>query len=312
METNKHKLSGFLSISQEVQDALMHHQPILALESTVLTHGLPYPQNIDVAYQLEAIARETNVTPATVAIINGKIKIGLSHDDIQMLAEKKAHKASVRDLGLMISQKASAGTTVALTAMLSTLAGIRVFSTGGIGGVHFGDEMDVSADLVEMSRQPIAIISAGPKAILDIGRTLEVLESYSVPIVGFNTHYVPAFYSRTSAYSLPHSFDTINALTQYVYVHHTLSLSSAVLIMNPIPAIDEIPEQIIQPVIHHALQKAKEHGIKGKALTPFLLAELNKLTDGQSVQANLALLKNNVTVGAALSKQLILHAQSIG
>jgi len=292
-----------LLFSQEVQHALTHDLPILALESTVITHGLPYPENIEIAHQLETIARDMQVTPATIAIIDGNIKIGLTKNEFEVLAAKKAHKASVRDLSYMINQKACAGTTVALTAMLSHRAGIRVFATGGIGGVHVGDEMDISADLFEMSRQPIAIISAGPKAILDIGRTLEVLETYSVPLVGFKTGCVPAFYSRTSPYLLPYSFNTIEGLADYVHTHQAFSPSS-VLIMNPIPAANEIHEDLIQPVIAQALKAAAKQEIHGKALTPFLLAELNRLTAGNSVSANVALLKNNVSVGAALAKQL--------
>lgn len=304
MKAKENKLFEFLSFSPEVKQAFVDHKPILALESTVLTHGLPSPINIDIAHELEQLAREKGAVPATMALLNGVIKIGLTANDIAELGNGRAEKASVRDLAYMIANKKSAGTTVALTAYLAHLVGIHVFATGGIGGVHRGDDLDISADLFEISKTPITIISAGPKAILDIPRTLEVLETYSVPVIGYGTTTVPAFYSRTSKYNIPFTINTLHDMTCMIKTHRYLQPNTGILIMNPISSVDEIPETVIEPVILKALEKAKLLGIKGKDTTPFLLSELHQITDGLSLKANISLLKNNVALGATLAKSL--------
>jgi len=304
MNPKENKMAEFLTFSCEVKTAITENKPVLALESTVITHGLPNPRNIEVALQLEQTARTHGALPATIAILNGKVKIGLSHDEIAQLASCKAGKASVRDLSYVIANKQSAGTTVALTAKLASLVGIRVFATGGIGGVHYGDGFDVSADLFAMTHSPIAIVSAGPKAILDIGRTIEILDSLSVPVIGFQTKFVPAFYSAESPFRIPYTIDSIDALVHYINIHQQLQLKTSVMIMNPVPKQVEIPSHIITPVIQQALITAQEKSITGKEITPFLLAELNKLTNGGSVKTNIALLNNNVELGAKLARKL--------
>ena len=305
MRTKTNIMKEFLSLSPEVTAALADNKPILALESTVITHGLPYPTNLEVALQLEQRAKDEGAVPATIAILNGKCKIGLTADEMTQLADGKASKASCRDLAYMVSKTLSAGTTVALTAMLAHHAGISVFATGGIGGVHYGDSLDISADLYEISQTPIAIISAGPKAILDTARTLEVLETYSVPVIAYQTNCIPAFYSRHSAHKAPLTADTLAELTACIKTHRDLALPSGILVMNPIPVQDEIPASSIEPSIQTALAKAEALNIKGKEITPFLLAELTTLTKGKSLQANIALLNNNVTLGAKLARSLI-------
>lgn len=304
MQTKKRNLTELLSFSAEITQAINDKQPILALESTVITHGLPSPTNVDVAFTLENIAREQGVIPATIAILNGSIKIGLTQEEMTHLANGQATKASIRDLAYVMATKQSAGTTVALTAYLAHLAGISLFATGGIGGVHRGDEADISADLLAISQTPVTIISAGPKAILDIPRTLEVLETISVPIVGYQTTCIPAFYSASSQYAAPYSINTVDQLAALIHTQRELQLPSGILVMNPIPVADEIPAATIEPAIQAALEKATARNIKGKQITPFLLAELTALTQGKSLQANIALLKNNVQLGAQLAIKL--------
>src|SRR5579871_3998995 len=303
MRANSNRMFDFFSFSDEIKTAFAEHKPVLALESTVLTHGLPYPDNINVAKTLEDIARHHGVVPATIAILNGKIKVGLTDDEIVKLVTSQAVKASVRDLSHVIMNKQSAGTTVALTAFIAHQAGISVFATGGIGGVHYGNDLDISADLLEISRTPLTIISAGPKAILDIAKTLEVLETYSVPIIGYRTKTVPLFYSRTSQYPVPIYADSLETVISYLKTHYQFNMHSGVLIMNPIDEANEIPAKKIEPLIDQALQKAKELCISGKSITPFLLSELNQITKGESLTANIALLKNNVTLGAKIANK---------
>lgn len=301
MKTKENRLANFLSVSDEVSNAITQKKPVLALESTVITHGLPSPTNLEVAHELENIARSMGATPATIAILDGKLKIGLTHDEMIQLATHHAEKASVRDLAYCVSQKKTAGTTVALTAFLARMAGIAFFSTGGIGGVHRGDDLDISADLLEISRTAVTIISAGPKAILDIAQTLEVLETYSVPVVGYKTTMIPAFYSCTSQFPAPFTIDTIEELVAFIRTQHNLQIPSGILVMNPIPEADEIPATTIEPMIVAALKKATAQNIRGKKITPFLLSELNQLTQGMSLKTNVSLLKNNVRLGASLA-----------
>lgn len=301
MKTKQNGMFDFLSFSTEVGNAIAEKKPILAIESTVISHGLPYPQNLEVAQELEACARQNQVVPAIIAVIDGVIKIGLTIEEIIKLADNTPLKASCRDLAYVVAQKKCAGTTVALTAMIAAKAHIKVFATGGIGGVHRGESFDISADLTAITKTPLAIISSGPKAILDIPRTMEMLEMLSVPTFGYQTSVMPLFYSSESDYPLPYCIDSDEALVDVVKTHYAMGLESACLIMNPIPKEDEIPFGNIEPVIEKALVKAAALNISGKNTTPFLLEELNQLTNGMSVKANIALLKNNICLGARIA-----------
>ncbi|KTD71492.1 MULTISPECIES: pseudouridine-5'-phosphate glycosidase [Legionella] len=298
-------MQQFFDYSPEVQSALEHQKPILALESTIISHGMPYPDNFETARAVEQIVRDQNVTPATIAVIEGKIKIGLTADELQQFAcNKNVLKASRRDLPFIIANKHSAGTTVAATLFCAAKAGIKLFATGGIGGVHRGDAQDVSADLIEISRTPIAVICAGAKAILDLPRTLEFLETMSVPVIGYRTKVLPAFYTDATHYQLPIWADDIPTLANILTAHWEIGMSSGVLITNPIPTEFNIPMEIIEPVIRNAIQKAEQNNISGKALTPFLLSEVTQLTQGKSLLANIALIKNNARLGAELARAI--------
>lgn len=295
----------YFEYSAEVKDAISNKKPVLALESTIITHGMPYPQNLETAQAVEAIARTNNVTPATIAIMNGKIKIGLNDDELNSLAEnKKSLKASKRDIPFILSTGKNAGTTVAATLFCAGHAGIRVFATGGIGGVHHGDSMDISADLTELSRTPIAVVCAGAKAILDLPRTLEFLEMCSIPVIGYRTDNLPAFYTASTSYPLTCRVDDVSTLAKILEMHWRLGMTSGMLITNPIPLHDEIPAALIEPVIEKALQDAVEKHITGKDVTPFLLSEIAAVTKGKSLAANISLIKNNVKLGAELAAAL--------
>lgn len=298
-------MQQFFEFSDEVQLAIKNHQPILALESTLITHGLPHPQNIETALELEQIARSHGVTPATIAIINGKIKIGLTTEELNILVnDKNVTKASVRDLPYVLSQKLNAGTTVASTLFCADYAGIKIFATGGIGGVHRGEDADISADLIEIAKTPIAIICAGAKAILDLPRTLEFLESHSIPIVGYRTNTLPAFYTAETKHTLPSRVDDLPALAELLKIHWQLGMRSGMIIANPIPEEDEISADIIEPAIQYAISLAEINNIRGKEITPFLLNEMTKITEGKSLQANIQLIKNNVKLGAMLANKI--------
>lgn len=296
---------NYMDFSPEVKDALANNRPVLALESTIITHGMPYPENLKTAQQVEAVVRAQGVTPATIAIMNGKIKIGLSESELNRLVQdKQAMKASKRDIPIMLQQKVNAGTTVSATLFCAHRAGIKVFATGGIGGVHRGDALDISADLTELAQTPIAVICAGAKAILDLPRTLEYLETYSIPVIGFGTNKLPAFYTRESDYELPLRLNTIRELGDYLKLHWDLQLSSGILIMNPIPRETEIKAELINPAIERALKLAHEKNIIGKNMTPFLLKEVSEATQGKSLAANISLINHNVLLGAQLAREI--------
>lgn len=298
-------MQNFIEYSSEVRQAIENKQPILALESTIITHGLPYPHNLETAISLEKITRENNVTPATIAVLNGKIKIGLSQNELEHLSrDKNVRKVSRRDLAYAISQNISAGTTVAATLFCAAKTGIKVFATGGIGGVHRGDDFDISADLIELARNPVAVICAGAKAILDLPRTLEFLETFSVPVVGYRTPVLPAFYTDTTDYSLPASVNDVRSLVNMLQTHWQLGMSSGVLVTNPIPVEFAIRAEKIEPLIAKAIKQAIEQNICGKELTPFLLSEIASSTQGESIQANIALIENNVRLGAQVAATL--------
>lgn len=315
------KLPDYFVVSSEVRSALSSHQPVLALESTVITHGLPYPQNMQIATELEGIARKLDVTPATIVLINGKVHIGMGEAELKALSEQTQlaatqpgllHKIALRDIPLAIAKGYSGGTTVSATLYLAHLAGIKVFATGGIGGVHrdWQNSLDISADLQAISAYPVIIVTAGCKAILDIPATLEHLETMSVPVYGWQTDYCPAFYTSRTNYPLDRADDVLTIARAYQSLVSLSSLTdvnshaSGVVIMNPIPTTAEIPSEQIEPVILQALAEAAALGISGKAVTPWLLSKLNQITAGKSVTANLALLRNNVRLGSEIASAL--------
>jgi pseudouridine-5'-phosphate glycosidase len=294
-------------IASEVRDALAENRPVVALESTIIAHGMPHPQNLETAQALEQIIRDHGAVPATIAVIGGDYKVGLTAAELYVLAtEQNVLKLSVRDLPLAAAKRLHGATTVAATMRLAAKAGIRVFATGGIGGVHRGAEttFDISADLTEMAETPVAVVSAGAKSILDIGRTLEMLETLSVPVIAYRSDVFPAFYSRESGFAAPMRLDTPLEIAQFLKARWELSPEGGASIANPIPAADEIPAAKIEGVIQAALDEAARKGIAGKATTPFLLQRVNEVTAGASLKANIALVKNNARLGAEIAVAL--------
>jgi pseudouridine-5'-phosphate glycosidase len=297
----------FLQVTPEVADALASGQAVVALESTIVTHGMPYPQNLAMAGEVEAVIRTAGAVPATVAIMGGTIRVGLGSGDLEQLAETgmKAAKASRRDVAALLSAHTTAGTTVATTMQAAEMAGISLFATGGIGGVHRGAELsfDISADLEELSRTPVAVVCAGAKAILDLPKTLEVLETKGVPVIGYGTDDFPAFWTRSSGLRADHRLDTAEAVADLLETQFSLGLGG-VLIGNPIPAADAMEPAYIGAMIEQALADAASAGISGKATTPYLLKRIFELTGGKSLVANIALVKNNARVAAEIAVAL--------
>lgn len=294
-----------LSISQEVQAAFANQQPVVALESTIISHGMPYPQNVEMAKNVEQIIRDHGAVPATIAIMNGQFKIGLEEEDLQLLATAKdVVKVSRRDLSEVIAKKQIGATTVATTMIGAHLAGIKVFVTGGIGGVHRGyqEHMDVSADLEELGMTPVTVVCAGAKAILDLPRTLEYLETKGVPVVGYQTDYLPAFYSAQSEFKLTSRADSPQEIADRMKAADALGLQGGMLIANPIPTEYEIPNEEISQIIDQALAEEKAAGIHGKDSTPFLLAKIVELTEGRSLETNIQLVYHNAKVGAQIAQ----------
>lgn len=295
---------NLLSISKEVQDALETGKPIVALESTIISHGMPYPQNVEMAKTVEKIIRDNGAVPATIAIMDGQYKIGLEEADLERLAsEKPVAKVSRRDLAEVFAKKTLGATTVATTMIGAHLAGIKVFVTGGIGGVHRGVEetMDISADLEELGQTPVTVVCAGAKAILDLPRTLEYLETKGVPVVGYQTDYLPAFYTHTSEYKLNSRVEEAAEVADMIYYSEALGLKAGILVTNPIPVEHEIPHEQIEGIIQQAVQEADEKGIGGKDSTPFLLGKIVELTGGASLEANIQLVYNNAKLGAQIA-----------
>ena len=289
-------------IHPDVGYALSHGKPVVALESAVITHGLPRPVNLELARSMENIIREQGAIPATISMIDGMMVIGTSHDELNLLAENDAIiKISPRNIGVAISQKLSGGTTVAATLIAARTAGIRVFATGGIGGVHRGNPSDVSADLNELAHSPVVVICAGVKAILDIPATLEALETRGVPVFGYRTDDFPAFYTRKSGLSVDFRLETARDAHEIARAHWDAGCTSSLLVCNPIPAEDELDKARIDDAIDKAVESARREGITGAALTPFLLDKLNKATSGKSLKANLALLENNARLAAEIA-----------
>jgi pseudouridine-5'-phosphate glycosidase len=304
---NREMVSRFLDIAPEVRSALEQGGAVVALESTIITHGMPHPQNVATAREVEAVVRENGAVPATIAIIGGRIKVGLSEEELEWLGTARdVLKLSRADLPYAVATKRHGATTVAATMICAHLAGLRVFATGGIGGVHQGVEhtMDISADLDELARTPVAVVCAGAKAILDLPRTLEYLETRGVPVVGYQTDCFPAFWSRTSELAVPIRLDDPEAIADLIRTKEALGLDGGVLIANPVPSASEIPAGEMNGFIEAAVAEARRRGIVGKAVTPFLLSFLFESTGGRSLATNIALVKNNAALAARLAVSL--------
>ncbi len=296
-----------LAFSAEVQKARAHGRPIVALESTIITHGMPYPQNVDTAERVEAEIRAHGAVPATIAIMAGRIHIGLEADELQRLARAEdVAKLSRADLAFALAKGQTGATTVAATMICAHLAGIQVFATGGIGGVHRGAEesFDISADLEELAQTPVTVVAAGAKAILDLPKTLEVLETRGVPVIAFGQNELPAFWSRSSGLPAPLRADSAAEIAASHAMRARLGLPGGQLVANPIPADAEIPAATLRPHIEQALREAEAKGIAAKAVTPFLLQRIFELTKGASLTANIALVLNNARLAAAIAKAL--------
>jgi pseudouridine-5'-phosphate glycosidase len=300
----------YLSFSPEVANARTTGKPIVALESTIISHGMPYPQNVQTAREVEQIIRDAGAVPATIAIIGGKICVGLTDAQLEELGKSPdAIKVSRRDLAYVLSQGKLGATTVAATMICAHLAGIKVFVTGGIGGVHRGAEtsMDISADLQELARTNVAVVCAGVKSILDIGLTLEYLETHGVPVVAVGQPGFPAFFTRESGFNADFQLDTAAEQAAFITTKWTLGLDGGIVVSVPVPAADAMPKEEIDAITLRALQEAEENGVTGKKVTPFLLARIKTLTDGRSLMTNIALVKNNARTGAALARALQEH-----
>ncbi len=294
----------YLDISKEVLDGLRYYKPIVALESTIISHGMPHPENIDTALSLEKIIRDNGAIPATMGIINGRIKVGLNREEMEFLASSKdIIKTSRRDIPFVVGMGLSGGTTVSATMIFAQYTGIRVFATGGMGGVHRGADksFDISADLTELSYTNVAVVCAGVKAILDIGLTLEQLETLGVPVIGYGTDDFPAFYTRKSGFKVPMRVDNAQDCAKILKSKWDLNLDGGVIIANPIPQQYEAQREDIDKAIELALFEAEKNGIKGKEVTPYLLNKVKDITSGKSLEANMALVKNNALIAAQIA-----------
>ncbi len=300
-------MNEYLEFSKEVQEAIKNELPIVALESTIISHGMPYPQNIEMAERCEDIVRENGAVPVTIAIMDGKIKIGLSKEELNRLATaKNVAKVSRRDFAAVIAEGEIGATTVASTMICAEMAGIKFFVTGGIGGVHRGFEetMDVSADLEELCKTNVNVICAGAKSILDIPRTLEYLETKGVPVIGYKTDQLPAFFTRESGLKLAIRKDSLNEIAQLINAKDALELSGGTVIANPISEDDQLDKDYIDSIINEAVESANEEGISGKEMTPFLLSKIVDKTNGKSLEANISLVFNNAEIGSKLAVEL--------
>ena len=298
------KLNDYLDIHPDVEDAIKNKLPIVALESTIISHGMPYPDNIETALMVEDTVRSNNAIPATIAIINGRLKVGLSNKEIEFLAtNNKVRKVSRRDLAIAVSKKLSGSTTVASTMIIAKLANIAVFATGGIGGVHRGAEktFDISADLEELSKTNVCVVCAGPKAILDIGLTLEYLETKGVPVVGYKTSELPAFYSSKSGFNVDYRVDAALDIAEILKTKWDLSIKGGVLVTNPIPIAFELDFVMMNEAINEAIIEADKEKIIGKEITPYLLSKVNEITKGKSLDANIKLIQNNAALAAKIA-----------
>jgi len=299
-------LTKYLEIAPEIQKALANNQPIVALESTIISHGMPYPKNVETALQVEQTVRDEGAIPATIAILGGKLKAGLTREDITHLGKKGTDviKTSRRDILFLLARGLDGATTVASTMIIAELAGIPIFATGGIGGVHRGatSSLDISADLQELANTPVAVVCAGAKSILDLGLTLEYLETFGVTVVGFQTKEFPAFFSRKSGFGVDYSVDSAGELAKALRIKWDLGLKGGILVANPIPEEFELEYSFINQTIETAIAEAEKQGIEGKEITPFLLSKIEELTQGKSLEANIKLVLNNATLAAQLAK----------
>ena len=293
-------MNKYLDIAPEVREALEAGNPVVALESTIISHGMPYPQNVETALNVERIVRENGAVPATIAILGGRLKAGLSKEEIEYLGKTgtAVTKVSRRDLPVVVSKRMDGATTVATTMIIAAMAGIRVFATGGIGGVHRGAEttMDISADLEELAMTPVLVVCAGAKSILDLGLTLEYLETKGVPVIGYQTEELPAFYTRTSGFKVDYRLDTPEELAAAFHVKGEAGLAGGMLVTNPIPEQYSMDPNEINGVIARAVEEARSLGIHGKETTPFLLAKIKDITGGDSLAANIQLVYNNAAL----------------
>lgn len=298
----------YLEISEEVKTALAQGKPVVALESTIISHGMPYPKNVETALRVEKIIRENGAVPATIAIIKGKLKAGLSEEEITYLGKKglDVTKASRRDLPILAVRKEDGATTVAATMIIAALAGISVFATGGVGGVHRGAEttMDISADLEELAETPVVVVCAGCKSILDLGLTLEYLETKGVVVIGYQTNELPAFYTRNSGLSVDYRMDTPREIAEAFKAKEDLSLKGGMLVTNPIPEEFSMDASFINAKIDEAIKEAASLGIKGKETTPFLLDKIQQITGGESLASNIQLVYNNAALAAHIAGEL--------
>ena len=304
------EINRYLDKSPEVEAALKAGKSVVALESTIISHGMPYPQNVETALAVEQAIRDNGAVPATIAIIGGRLKAGLTKDEIEHLGKRgqAVPKASRRDLAVLVSKGSDGATTVTTTMTIAAMAGIKIFATGGIGGVHRGAEttMDISADLEELAMTPVMVICAGAKSILDLGLTLEYLETKGVPVIGYGTDELPAFYTRTSGFSVDYRLDTPEELAKAFKTKLDLGLKGGMLVTNPIPEEYSMDPTVINAAIDRAIDEAKEQGIHGKATTPFLLAKVKELTGGDSLAANIQLVLNNARLAAKTASALAL------
>ena len=301
-------MNNYLSISPEVKEALVAGKPVVALESTIISHGMPYPQNVQTALRVEQTIRDNGAVPATIAVIGGKLKAGCTNDEIEYLGKKgqAVTKASRRDLPVLVARGEDGATTVTTTMIIAAMAGIKVFATGGIGGVHRGAEttMDISADLEELAQTPVMVICAGAKSILDLGLTLEYLETKGVPVIGYGTDELPAFYTRHSGFGVDYRIDTPEELAAAFHAKLAMGLKGGMLVTNPIPEQYSMPADVINKAIDEAIAESQRLGIHGKATTPFLLAKVKDLTSGDSLAANIELVLNNARLAALTAAAL--------
>lgn len=301
-------MNKYLDISPEVQQALADGKPVVALESTIISHGMPYPKNVETAMLVEKTIRENGAVPATIAIIGGRLKAGLSPEEIEYLGKsgRKVAKVSRRDLAAIVARGADGATTVTTTMIIAHMAGIKVFATGGIGGVHRGAEttMDISADLEELASTPVMVVCAGAKSILDLGLTLEYLETKGVPVIGYGTDELPAFYTRSSGFGVDYRVDTPAQLAAIFKAQQELGMKGGMLVTNPIPEQYAMDKAVIDAAIEQAVAESKEQGIHGKETTPFLLARVVELTGGDSLESNIQLVLNNAIVASKTAAEL--------
>ena len=292
----------YLDVNPEVAQAVREGKPVVALESTIISHGMPYPQNVETALQVEKVIRENGAVPATIAILSGRLKAGLTPEEIEYLGKtgQAVTKASRRDLPIIVAKKMDGATTVTTTMMIAHMAGIQIFATGGIGGVHRGAEttMDISADLEELANTPVMVVCAGAKSILDLGLTLEYLETHGVPVIGYGTKELPAFYTRRSGFGVDYEIDTPEELAAAFKAQRDLGLKGGMLVTNPIPEQYSMDADVINQAIDEAVRQSREEGIHGKATTPYLLAKIKDLTGGDSLDSNIQLVYNNAAVAA--------------